>query len=357
MKHILLPERGDSFGYYKANLHCHSTLSDGHKTPEELKKDYMSKGYSVICYTDHELFIPHPELCEESFIALNGVELGVAATSADSGESKKVCHICLVAKDRNNILQPCFHRSLKYVGSKYRMNADKITVDESKPDFERDYSKSSVNAMIKEARKSGFFVTYNHPVWSEEGYTQFGEYEGMDAIEMSNYSCMVEGYDETASHCYEDLLRQGKKVYCICTDDNHNAHPDGHPLSDSYGGYTMIGAPFLGYEEITASLEGGLFYSVACDGDSSGPDFLSVFIDDDAENDRGERITKVYVKTSAVRSIDYCPCTRSNKRAAAFRGESITEASFTVRPDEKWFRLVLTDDRGYKAYTNAFYLK
>lgn len=34
MKHFLLPETGH---FYKANLHCHSTVSDGSRTPEEIK--------------------------------------------------------------------------------------------------------------------------------------------------------------------------------------------------------------------------------------------------------------------------------------------------------------------------------
>ena len=43
-----------SKNYYKANLHCHSTNSDGKATPEQLKEEYMKQGYSVIAYTDHE---------------------------------------------------------------------------------------------------------------------------------------------------------------------------------------------------------------------------------------------------------------------------------------------------------------
>ncbi len=37
MKKYLLPHEGN---FYKANLHSHSTISDGNKTPEELKKIY-----------------------------------------------------------------------------------------------------------------------------------------------------------------------------------------------------------------------------------------------------------------------------------------------------------------------------
>lgn len=37
---------------YKANLHCHSTISDGKKTPEELKEMYKRHGYSILAITE-----------------------------------------------------------------------------------------------------------------------------------------------------------------------------------------------------------------------------------------------------------------------------------------------------------------
>ena len=37
--------------YYKANLHTHSTISDGKLTPQELKEAYKSKGYSILSIT------------------------------------------------------------------------------------------------------------------------------------------------------------------------------------------------------------------------------------------------------------------------------------------------------------------
>ena len=38
MRKYLLPESGN---FYKANLHCHSIVSDGKLSPAELKKIYM----------------------------------------------------------------------------------------------------------------------------------------------------------------------------------------------------------------------------------------------------------------------------------------------------------------------------
>ena len=41
MRYYLLPETGT---FYKANLHSHSTVSDGKWTPEQMKEAYMAKG-------------------------------------------------------------------------------------------------------------------------------------------------------------------------------------------------------------------------------------------------------------------------------------------------------------------------
>ncbi len=49
MKKYLLPESGK---FYKANLHLHTTISDGRMTPEEVKQAYMEQGYSLLAYTD-----------------------------------------------------------------------------------------------------------------------------------------------------------------------------------------------------------------------------------------------------------------------------------------------------------------
>ena len=33
---------------FKGNMHCHSTISDGRLTPEELKEAYKAAGYQVL---------------------------------------------------------------------------------------------------------------------------------------------------------------------------------------------------------------------------------------------------------------------------------------------------------------------
>ena len=74
MKRFLLPESGT---FYKANLHCHTNLSDGHLSPEEVKRIYKEQGYSIVAYTDHDLFIPHPELADPDFLPLHAMEMDI----------------------------------------------------------------------------------------------------------------------------------------------------------------------------------------------------------------------------------------------------------------------------------------
>ena len=48
MRRVLIDDR---LNFYKGNMHCHSTLSDGALSPEELKDAYKNKGYSFIAMT------------------------------------------------------------------------------------------------------------------------------------------------------------------------------------------------------------------------------------------------------------------------------------------------------------------
>jgi|GEM_PF-562759 len=44
----------DTFGRHRANLHSHTTESDGHHTPSELIYDYYDRGYTILSITDHD---------------------------------------------------------------------------------------------------------------------------------------------------------------------------------------------------------------------------------------------------------------------------------------------------------------
>ena len=175
MKKYLLPESGN---FYKANLHCHTTVSDGNWTPEEVKKNYMAMGYSVIAYTDHDVLIPHPELADENFLPLNSYEMEVNAPGPWN-KFAKCCHMCLIALEPDNLTQVCWHRNKYTWGNAKNIYSSQVKFDENEPDYERVYSPEGISDMMKRGRDAGFFVTYNHPGWSLESYPEYIGYNNM----------------------------------------------------------------------------------------------------------------------------------------------------------------------------------
>lgn len=337
MKKILLPEESENLKYYKANLHCHSTVSDGAKTPEQLKADYKAHGYSILAITDHEVFIPHNELSDNDFLMLNGYEIEA------SGTNGKTCHLCLVALSSDNTQEVCFSRA--YLWGNAKKNAKNVNVNKKESLLFRKYNKRGINKLIETGKKYGFFVTYNHPTWSLESYPQYIRYKNADAMEITNYGCVVCGFDDDNGHAYDDMLRNGEKLFCISTDDNHNLYPDSSPDCDSYGGYIMIASPSLKYEDVTTALKKGMFYSSTGTYKHIGPEFHSITLEND----------EVHIKTGDVRSIAYIPSSRDCQIKNAEDGGHINEAVFKIKKKEKYFRIVITDSFGYKAYSNAYF--
>ena len=335
MKKYLLPETGS---FYKANLHCHSTYSDGFKTPAEIKEIYMDKGYSVIAYTDHDIYVPHDELTDENFVALHGFEIELDEPTAGAYGLIKTCHICLIGIDPENITQPFWNRNkYHFFNKKY---IDLIKTDDSEPDYIRRYGAEGTCDVMETAREKGFFVTYNHPTWSKESYNDYIHYNGMHAIEMFNGACLTMGYDDYNHRVYDDLLMSGKRIYCIGADDNHNSQIPGSIYCECGVAFTMIKAEKLEYREITKALVDGNFYA------SEGPEIHSLWYEDG----------KVHITCSAAKRIN---CNYHVRKATTVIGDSnnpITSAEFSVPADCGYFRLTVIDENGKHACTNAYFV-
>lgn len=335
MKQYLLPEQGR---FYKANLHCHSVCSDGRKTPEELKEFYKAHGYSIIAYTDHDVFVPHHELTDDDFLALAGFEMEFNEPYAV--RDRLTAHLCFIAGSPEMEIQPCWNE--KYAEPVHgASHKHLVKFDPSQPPFERFHTPECVNEVIKVARDAGFFVTYNHPAWSQEDYTHYSKYEGMHAMEIYNNACQKLGYESYAPLAYDDMLRGGKKIYAIATDDNHNARPDDHPRCDSFGGFTMIKAEKLDYKTITKALFDGNFYA------SQGPEIHELYVEDG----------KIHVTCSDATSILLNTGRRSAQMVFAHEEEPVNEAEFELREDDAYFRITVTDAKGRHANTRAYFPK
>ncbi len=328
MRKYLLPKNGH---FYKANLHCHTTVSDGTMTPEEVKNHYKENGYAIVAFTDHDVLVPHPELADDEFLPLNGYEMEINDTVPLEKNFRKSCHMCLIAIEPDNLTQVCYHRS-KYIWGNALDYKNKIQYNEDEPDYVREHTHENISKMMETGRKNGFFVTFNHPAWSLENYMDYIGFNHMHAMEIYNHESFCLGHFEYNEKEYDDMLRNGKRIYCIATDDNHS-------LRSCCGGFTMIKTEKLDYNAITDALVAGDFYA------SNGPLIHDLWFEDG----------KIHIDCSDAVSIKINTASRRAKMQRAKNGEFINSADFDVLSEDGFVRITVTDANGNHANTNAYF--
>lgn len=324
MKKFLLPEHGN---FYKANLHAHTNMSDGSNTPEEVREIFKAMGYSIVAYTDHDVLVDRSHLCQEDFLALNGLELEINGRSFGKGWlNMETTHLNMIALEPDNLIFPCYHRT-RYLYANAPKYRDLLQFDESLPDYVRSYTPACINEMLQEGRSKGFYTVYNHPTGSLETYPIYSQYENMHAVEVFN------GDWENSSHVYNDLLTQGKMIHCVAGDDSHSKAGSGHA-------WTVIKADKLEYRAVTDALLKGNFYC------SRGPEIKELYVEDGV----------MHVKTSDAQAIMFTTMTRNPGRAyiRSDDGSFINEASFKVLPECIWVRITVFGHDGRMAVTNAY---
>lgn len=312
----LLPENGT---YYKANLHCHTTISDGNLKPEEIREVYQKHGYSVVAYTDHREYRWHEELTDDTFLAL-------AAYEVDINEHFKV------------------------PGDFSRVKTYHINLYDTKPWENREEKKQTIlperrygdyhyiNGFVEDMKTRGFIACYNHPYWSLQNYDDYKNLRGFWGMEIYNHGCEHDGLYGYNPQSYDEMLRLGNRLFCVATDDNHNSFPFDDPLCDSFGGFTMIKAEKLTYEAIMDALLAGHFYS------SMGPEIRALYVEDGILHVETAPVEKIFVMTEG----------RGCYKKLARPGETITEAQFPLKGDETYIRVSCQDGRGLRADTNAY---
>ena len=152
MKKYLLPEKN----CYKANLHCHSIISDGNFTPEELKKLYKDNGYSILAYTDHEVLVPHTELNDDDFLAFTGYEVQIYGDMHLPKRLRRVSHMNFYPRDPQKCKMP-FYNFDDVMRLDKRPDISKAVYDGDGNDY-KEYSVKGLNDLIKKAKDAGLQI-------------------------------------------------------------------------------------------------------------------------------------------------------------------------------------------------------
>lgn len=316
--HVFLSEEKP---YYKANLHCHTTVSDGSFTPEEMKAAYQKAGYSIVAFTDHNRYVWQKQLGDESFLPLAAYEVDINdfPKSPDGWPTLSTYHINLYDTDPTQ-------------------NQAEKALSKLPPRRYGDFA--AINGYLQEMAELGFLACYNHPYWSLQNYEDYKGLRGLFAMEIYNHGCELDGLYGFHPQAYDEMLRTGQRLFCLAADDNHNRFPLGSAGSDSFGGFVQLQAEELSYPSVISALRKGSFYW------SMGPEIRSLSLKDG----------KLFVKTSPVEKIYVLQQGRDCYQSLAEPGQTITEAEFSLTGKEGWFRLQCRDSRGLSCGTNAYFI-
>ena len=294
--------------FYKANLNSRSSLSDGRLSPEELKKIYKKKGYSVLAITD-DAPVSQKELSDEDFLVLAGFSFGAVSEEAIP------------------------HKNARFTAISLNENPESI------PSYDGEFDLDKISSYISECKEKGYYTTFSHPAKSNLVMPEYLKFSNADALEVINYSSLMEGYDEYSAVCYDDFVRRNHRLACSASDGNKNERELCDKRSDSFGAFTVINSDSLDYESISNSIKEGSYYA------TEGPEIKAIWIKGDTLN----------IRTSPVDKIVLYSGKRGSRFFFANGGVPLTAASFKINANEVCVRFIITDEDGNRAYTKSYY--
>ena len=321
---------------FKANLHSHSTLSDGHLTPEQLARLYREHGYAVLAITDHEAPYDNSALSTPDFLMLTGYEAYIRPqANGHMDPYGPEIHLNLLSREPHNRTFIAYDPNF----CKYMPHELAESLPQAGQKGPRSYTPAYINGFIRDARKAGYLVTYNHPCWSMESDERILQYEGCFSLEIFNTgSQKINGY-ECNGALYDRMLRAGKPLFCHGSDDNHNVHPVGDALCDSFGAWTMILADRLDYDSVINALEHGDFYA------STGPTITELSIEG----------SKVHLACTPAARVVMLSSPKRGQSVYDPAGQSVCSADFEIPDSAPYVRFSVLAKDGTAAHTRAFF--
>lgn len=317
--------------WLRTALHVHSSSSDGVASPTELMQAYASAGFDVVALTDHWKVTKEPSL--PTMLVITGAELAV--DPLDAGRYSEVLAIGIqdIPED------PGGDRRFWEPIDNYQFKTFP------------DYTTAAANI-----NGQGGVAFMCHPYWSGHPPEVLTSAAGLAGIELFNGGAERDNGRGDSSYLWDLGLEAGMSLTGIATDDTH------YPSFDIGLGWTMVRSAERSQEAVVEALRSGSFYA------SAGPELAHVERDGGHVEVRCSPCFSVQVHTNwergwYVRADDrYMPgATEGDAVLASTIDETdgdglITRATFDIiDPGVTYMRIVVTDARGNKAWSNLIY--
>ena len=223
--------------FYRGNLHCHSTRSDGRHGVEAVCAAYRKAGYDFISLTDHFLPIYDFPVTDtrpfrtDTFTTILGAEMPGPATA---------------------------------LGETWHILATGLPLD-----FAATLAGESAPEIAARCAASGAFVTLVHPAWYGLTVDDADTITAAHAVEIYNHTSAIKNDRGDGWNLLDQLLGRGRRLTGCASDDAH------FHFDDTFGGWVMVRAPSRDPDALVDALKHGHYYS------SQGPLLHSIAHDGD----------------------------------------------------------------------------
>jgi hypothetical protein len=203
--------------YYKAQLHCHSTESDGELSPVQVAGQYQNLGYEILFISDHNKMTPAEDYSLPGILCINAEEL-------------------------------TFSKHLNGLFLDHTIDAKDFNMQQA----------------VDSIKSQDGIVTFNHPVKMKYGpdwtYPEnyFDKNSKPDFIEIFNAA--LNFYAPLNTEVWDYLLSNDNKIYGIATDDMHKVNGTG-VMKRIDAGWIMVKLSVLEEDSVYAALKRGDFYA------------------------------------------------------------------------------------------------
>ena len=285
--------------WYKANLHTHTTSSDGRLHPLDRVRQYRKAGYDIVALTDHGAINDVRGMGDDKILVISGMEYHPQC--------------------------PTHHHA-------YHLVALNI-----KPGFR--FKRLSANGFIRKVRDARGEVILAHPYWCGYQLEDFRALKGLAAMEVFNGICQSGGRDCSESEWAHGLDR-GMPLPVVAVDDVHSV--GGHDL---FAGWTWLKMTRPTPANVLKAVRTGACYA------SCGPKIHDFHVEGDM----------VHVRCSPAARIDVISAPPHGALKQAEPGKTVTRLVAPATKD--WWgnrlpfvRARVTDREGRRAWTNPIWL-
>ena len=281
--------------WYKGNVHCHTTESDGRVSPSERIRGYRERGYDFLAISDHDLV--------------------TVVMDADAG-------LTMITSGEYNPANPREVQGVDLlalgVPLGFAVPSDMLLQD-------------AINAV----RAEGGLGFIAHPYWTGVTVKDIAGLKGLAGIEIFNLFCSNANSKGMATALWDNLLDVGWRGWGLSVDD---AHFDTH---DTYGGWIMVKAKANNADELLGAIGRGEFYA------STGPTIHKVERTDDG----------FHVECSEADSIAFIADRSAGGKVRSEDGSPIRCAEYKLYGFERYIRIEVTSKEFGIAWTNPFFLE